>query len=114
MVGESWWQRMRHATTRPFRLRYRQATACELDLLAERERLRSEIDRLNAVISDRDQVATNLRTELSEKDSTIKIQGGEIEKLMLVCQRDRVRIEAELASEAARIAVAAPGPRRQE
>lgn len=70
------------------------------------ELLEEEVRRLRKQVQDRDEQLADLKTENAGLKSEMEIRSREIQTLSLVVERDQMRVKAEIAAQAARIAIA--------
>jgi hypothetical protein len=76
---------------------------------AEEVRLQARLDSALVTVEERDAEIAGLKEELEKAKSTVRIAGLEIEKLTMVSDRDRMRVQAETAIEALKLAKAEAG-----
>lgn len=96
-VRESFRDRLLHKVESLFSTRYRAATPREANLLRQLAEEKAE----RAVAEARLEQA---KMDLAMANSNLMIAQNEIAKLNLVCERDRMRVQADLASLARRVA----------
>src|SRR5687768_7904291 len=99
VIESTAWQRLKVRVRRLFSARYRAATSLELSL-------QTNVSRLRMVLEDRESTIRDLRFQLEEERSRLKVRETEIAELAEVIARDRMRIQAETAIYARQVAEA--------
>jgi hypothetical protein len=90
VVRESLWRRFCGSLRRFFLGLPRNTSATEVELM-------KTVQRLNSTVADRDRRILDLRTEVEELKSTVKIRDHQVELLADVVARDRTRVQSETA-----------------
>jgi hypothetical protein len=94
---ETWWTRLKASLRGTLRPSSRGLTDLEYRLRNERDDLRTDVARLNLELED-------LRTENRLLASSLRVAQDEVAKLAEVVVRDRLRVQAETAAFAAKVA----------